>query len=172
MAIEVACVMAAGQAGLKSIPYFVDEFIARGIPQLAPRPFDHDNTQIQLLDQEFRDTWNNSVLYGMGESRQLATKMDLDDSSIPRILNGINPISADEMGVTLHDSPDRLAAWCRVNLADKCRETLGLWDTYKNLHSLGSSDQLAVVHPLLSGRPYFGDGRDVSGRDYDRLLRE
>lgn len=28
MAIEAACVMAAGQAGLKSIPYFVDEFIA------------------------------------------------------------------------------------------------------------------------------------------------
>ena len=156
MAIEVACVMAAGQAGLKSMPYFIDEFIARGIPQLAPRPFDHDNGQIEGLDKEFRDTWTNAVLYGMGESRQLATKMDLAHPDIPRILSGINPIATDEMGSTLHDSPDRLAAWCRVRLADECRKTLELWDTYKNLRSLGPADQLAVIIPFCPEGPTSG----------------
>ena len=156
MAIEVACIMAAGQAGLKSMPYFVDEFIARGIPLLAPRPFDHDNQQIQLLDGEFRATWTNEVLYGMGESRQLATKMDLEDVSIARILSGINPIVANETASTLHDSPARLAAWCRLNLADECRKVLKLWDTYKNLRSLGSADQLAVVIPFCPEGPTSG----------------
>ena len=156
MAIEVACVMAAGQAGLKSIPYFIDEFIARGIPQLAPRPFDHDNVQIQELDKEFRDTWTNAVLYGMGESRQLATRMDLNDASIPPILKGINPIASQEIGSTMHDSPSRLAAWCRVSLADECRKTLETWDTYKNLHSLGPADQLAVIIPFCPEGPTSG----------------
>ena len=156
MAIEVACVMAAGQAGLKSIPYFVDEFIARGIPQLTPRPFDHDNAQIQELDSEFRANWTKDVLYGMGESRQLANKMDLDDASIARILGAINPIEAEQMGSTLHDSPARLAAWCRLNLKDECRKTLLLWDTYKNLKSLGPADQLAVVIPFCPEGPTSG----------------
>ena len=156
MAIEVACVMAAGQAGLKSIPYFVDEFIARGIPQLTPRPFDHDNGQIEELDGEFRANWTKDVLYGMGESRQLANKMDLDDVSIARILGVINPIEAEQMGSTLHDSPARLAAWCRLNLKDECRKALHLWDTYKNLKSLGPADQLAVVIPFCPEGPTSG----------------
>ena len=156
MAIEVACIMAAGQAGLKSMPYFVDEFIARGIPQIVPRPFDHDSVQIQGLDKEFRDNWTNNILYGMGDSRQLATKMELDDVSIARILNGSNPIAAAEMGATLHDSPARLAAWCRLNLANECRKTLDLWDTYKNLRSLGTADQLAVVIPFCPEGPTSG----------------
>ena len=156
MAIEVACIMTAGQAGLKSMPYFVDEFIARGIPQLAPRPFDHDNQQIQLLDGEFRAAWTSEKLYGMGEARQLASKMDLEDVSIAHILSGINPIVANETASTLHDSPARLAAWCRLNLADECRKTLKIWSTYKNLLSLGSADQIAVVIPFCPEGPTSG----------------
>ena len=156
MAIEVACIMAAGQAGLKSLPYFIDEFIARGIPQLAPRPFDHDNGQIEELDGEFRANWTNDVLYGMGDSRQLATKMDLDDVSIARILREINPIEAEEMGSTLHDSPARIAAWCRLHLRDECAKTLEVWDTFKNLRSLGPADQLAIVIPFCPEGPTSG----------------
>ena len=156
MAIEVTCIMAAGQAGLKSIPYFVDEFIARRIRQLAPRPFDHDNAQIEELDSEFRATWTNETLYGMGGSRNLATKMDLDDVSIHRILGGTNLIEANEMGATLHDSPARLAAWCRLHLKDECRKTLEQWDAYKNLHSLGPADQLAVIIPFCPEGPTSG----------------
>ena len=128
----------------------------RGIPQLTPRPFDHDNGQIEELDSEFRANWTKDVLYGMGESRQLANKMDLDDVSIARILGVINPIEAGKMGAALFDSPARLAAWCRLNLKDECRKTLRLWDTYKNLKALRPADQLAVVIPFCPEGPTSG----------------
>ena len=156
MAIEVACIMSAGQAGLKSMPYFIDAFIDRGIPQLVPRPFDHDNNQIQELDREFRANWTKEKLYGMGDSRQLATKMELDDDSIFMILEGINPIEAADQVSTMHDSPARLAAWCRLRLKDECRKLLGNWDAYKNLRSLGRADQLAVVIPYCPEGPTSG----------------
>ncbi len=156
MAIEVACIMAAGQAGLKSMPYFIDAFIDRGIPQLVPRPFDHENDQIEGLDREFRENWTKEKLYGMGDSRQLATKMELDDDSIFMILEGINPIEAADRVSTMHDSPARLAAWCRLRLKDECRKLLGTWDTYKNLFSLGRADQLAVVIPYCPEGPTSG----------------
>lgn len=158
MAIEVACVMAAGQAGLKSIPYFVDEFIARGISQLVPRPFDHENDQIQALDSEFRTNWTKDVLYGMGESQQLATRIDLEHPDIPRILGAINPIVAEkeETSSEVNDSPARLAAYCRAALKDECRKTLELWDTYKNLKDLRRADQLAVVIPFCPEGPTSG----------------
>lgn len=96
------------------------------------------------------------MLYGMGESRQLASKMDLDDASIAYILRVINPIEAGQMGSTLHDSPARLAAWCRLNLKDECYKTLRLWDTYKNLKALRPDDQLAVVIPFCPEGPTSG----------------
>lgn len=156
MAIEVACIMAAGQAGLQSMPYFIDAFIERGIPQLVPRPFDHDNSACHDLDSQIRENWNNETLYGMGDSRQLASKMELDDDSILMILEGINPIVAAEQASTMHDSPARLAAWCRLRLKDECRKLLATWDTYKNLNSLSRADHLGIIIPFCPEGPTSG----------------
>ena len=49
MAIGAVRVMAAGKAGLESLPFFVDELLAQGIPQLAPWAIDHDQDEIDSL---------------------------------------------------------------------------------------------------------------------------
>ena len=44
-----ARVMAAGKAGLESLPMVVDECIVQGIPVLAPWAVDHSQEQINRL---------------------------------------------------------------------------------------------------------------------------
>ncbi len=46
MAIGAVRVMAAGKAGLESLPYFVDEFLAQGVEQLAPWAIDHSDEDL------------------------------------------------------------------------------------------------------------------------------
>ena len=63
-----ARVMAAGKAGLESLPYFVDELLAQGIPQLAPWAADHTAAQIDKLNRDIQSqrTGRWRGIYGLG----------------------------------------------------------------------------------------------------------
>ena len=108
-------VMAAGKAGLESLPFFVNELLAQGITQIAPWAADHNIEQITRLNQVTKDRraghWK--VIHDIGNSLgagDLGNHMNLDTAASQRLVRRVNPHAAD---TALAASPAQLAAWCR-----------------------------------------------------------
>lgn len=155
MAIGAVRVMAAGKAGLESLPYFVDELLAQGVPQLAPWAIDHDQDEIDDLvtrtRERVRGDWSDIFNIGVSPPGSL---MDTDSASNRRLLQQINPMAAE--ATELADSPAQLGAWCRRQIRQYCRDTERLWEQYKSREGLTSSYQLAVVIPFCPEGPTSG----------------
>ena len=158
MAIGAVRVMAAGKAGLESLPYFVNEFLAQGIDQLAPWAIDHSPDQLDRLRRDTEElvqgTWRTSrKVFELGSSPP-GSPMHTDSASNNRFLTQINPLAATI--VELEDAPARLGAWCRRQIRQYCRDTDRLWELFKREKGLTSSYQLAVVIPYCPEGPTSG----------------
>jgi hypothetical protein len=155
MAIGAVRVMAAGKAGLESLPFFVDELLAQGIPQLAPWAIDHDQDEIDSLVSRtrgrVRGDWRS--IFNIGVSPP-GSRMDTDTASNRRLVDQINPLAAQT--TELADSPAQLGAWCRRQITQYCRDTERLWEQFKSQEGLTSSYQLAVVIPFCPEGPTSG----------------
>ena len=155
MAIGAVRVMAAGKAGLDSLPFFVDELLAQGIPQLAPWAIDHDQDDIDSLvsrtRERVRGDW--SSIFNIGVSPP-GSRMETDTSPNRRLLQQLNPLAA--RATELADSPAQLGAWCRRQIRQYCRDTERLWEQFKSREGLTSSYQLAVVIPFCPEGPTSG----------------
>ncbi len=155
MAIGAARVMAAGKAGLESLPHFVDELMAQGIPQLAPWAIDHSQDQIDDLRGRTQSLvvgkWQD--IFGIGISPPGIT-METDSAATNNLLQRVNPLAAKT--AELADSPAQLGAWCRRQIGQYCRATLTLWDQYKGQYGLAETYQLAVVIPFCPEGPTSG----------------
>ncbi len=155
MATGAVRVMAAGKAGLESLPMFVDELMAQGIPQLAPWAIDHSQDQIDYLGDMTRNrvigSWKG--LFEIGVSPPGIT-MDTDTTPNRRLLTLINPWAAEMTEVA--DSPAQLGAWCRRQLGAICRETEMMWERYKAENGITGSYHLAVVIPFCPEGPTSG----------------
>lgn len=148
-----ARVMAAGKAGLESLPYFVDELLAQGITQLAPWAADHDVEEIESLNRDTRQQrhagWRD--IYGIGNA-SLGVKMQPNALAARDLLDLINPLAASD---SLANSPAQLAAWCRRNIEQTCRATARLWNDFKKDNGV-NGQQLAVVIPYCPEGPTSG----------------
>lgn len=95
MAIGAARVMAAGKAGLESLPFFVDELLAQGIPQLAPWAIDHSQDQIDELQDRTQErvagAWKDRFEIGVSPP---GITMDTDTGPNRRLLQLENPRAA------------------------------------------------------------------------------
>ena len=155
MAIGAARVMAAGKAGLESLPFFVDELLAQGIPQLAPWAIDHSQDQIDELHDRTRErvagSWKD--LFDIGVWPPGIT-MDTDTGPNRRLLQLENPLATEAM--ELADSPAQLGAWCRRNISSICRDTEMMWERYKAREGLTSSYHLSVIIPFCPEGPTSG----------------
>ena len=147
-----ARVMAAGKAGLESLPYFVDEIKAQGISQLAPWAADHSQEQIEALNTKLnRDSWGDIFDVGVGK---IGFKLDPNTNPARRILTKENLEAAKSHH--LANNPAQLAAWCRLNLGQHCRDTVKLWDRFKHDFGIMRGEQLAVVIPFCPEGPTSG----------------
>ena len=158
MAIGAVRVMAAGKAGLESLPYFVDEFLAQGVEQLAPWAIDHSDEDLDRLRQataaKVRGNWGSSrKIYELGNTPP-GSSMQTDSTSTKRFLTQINPLATDM--AELEDAPARLGAWCRGQIRQYCRDTDRMWENFKREKGLTSSYQLAVVIPYCPEGPTSG----------------
>ena len=162
MAIGVARVMAAGKAGLESLPIFVDELMAQGISQLAPWAADHmeetgGKTDLQRLQDKTKsrldEDWKG--IFDL-EGAVPGIEMHVTGSNVKVLLQNINP-SAAEDAIHLADSPAHLGAWCRLNIEQHCSDTYEMWQRYKADHGLiGPDYHLAVVIPYCPEGPTSG----------------
>ena len=123
MAIGAARVMAAGKAGLESLPFFVDELMAQGIPQLAPWALDHSQDQIDQLKAmtQERVAGNWRSLFDIGISSP-GISMGADVAANRRLLQLENPLAAE--AIELADYPAQLGVWCRRQMGAICRDAL------------------------------------------------
>ena len=155
MTIVAARVMAAGKAGLDSLPYFVDELLSQGIRQLAPWAGDHSEEQIEELRKVTEDRRNGSwkVLHSIGNADP-GYRMEPDLISNRNLLARINPLAAEASG--LADSPAQLAAWCRRQIWQHCRDTVSLWDRFRYDNGVTGGEQLAIVIPFCPEGPTSG----------------
>jgi len=148
-------VMAAGKAGLESLPHFVDECIVQGIPLLAPWAADHSYEQLSRLRDITRsrrkNTWRNINYIGDAE---LGFPIQQNTEPNRRLLHRLNPQAANS--IQLADNPAQLAAWCRLNLEEHCRDTLAMWDRFKYENGISDGQQLAVVIPFCPEGPTSG----------------
>ena len=155
MAIGAARVMAAGKAGLESLPFFVDELMAQGIPQLVPWAADHSHDQITVLHNRIRErvqgSWKN--LFEIGSTSPGIIMVPGTDSN-QRLLRLENPLAAE--ATELADSPAQLGAWCRREIDAHCRRTQQMWERYKAREGLTSSSHLAVIVPFCPEGPTSG----------------
>lgn len=155
MAIGAARVMAAGKAGLESLPLFVDELMAQGIPQLAPWALDHSQDQIDQLKAmtQERVAANWRSLFDIGISSP-GISMGADVAANRRLLQLENPLAAE--AIELADSPAQLGVWCRREMGAICRDTLSMWERYKAENGLAGAHHLDVVIPFCPEGPTSG----------------
>lgn len=155
MAIGAVRVMAAGKAGLESLPFFVDEMLAQDIPQLEPWAIDHAGRQREQLRSETEASINGRWAKIRGiRSSSLARPISYDGTANRRLVQQINPLAAN-VG-SLADCPTQIAAACRRQINEHCRDTELLWERFKNHEGLTGSDQLAVVIPYCPEGPTSG----------------
>ncbi len=147
-------VMAAGRAGLESLPYFVNAFLEQGITQLAPWAADHSSEQIDILNKNARRNQSWEKIHGLGNS-DLGVPIETDSNAAQRLLSRVNPIALQNSN-QIADNPARLAAWCRLRLKQHCRDTVELWDKLKYSRGLSDNQQLAVVIPYCAEGPTSG----------------
>ena len=162
MAIGAARVMAAGKAGLESLPFFVDELMAQGIPQLAPWAADHleetgGKTDLQRLRDRTQDRLDGDWK-GIFDLRgsALGIEMHVTGDDVKALLQRINPLAADD-AMQLADSPAQLGVWCRLHIEQHCHGTYEMWDRYKAEKGYtGHNHHLAVVIPYCPEGPTSG----------------
>ncbi len=155
MAIGAVRVMAAGKAGLESLPFFVDELLAQDIPLLEPWAIDHSPDQRQTLHGQTEGLISGRWTKIRGiQSSDLARPMSYDSTANRRLVRQINPLAADVGQVA--DCPTQIAAFCRRQISEHCRETEQLWERFKNREGLTGSAQLAVVIPYCPEGPTSG----------------
>lgn len=149
-----ARVMAAGKAGLESLPYFVDELLLQGIPQLAPWAADHTDGQIEKLNQDTAKqraaAWRD--IYEIGDA-PLGVKMQPNAPAPKALLSLVNPLVVED---GLANSPAQLAAWCRWNIQQTCWDTVQMWDRFKRHSGITHDLKLAVVIPYCPEGPTSG----------------
>ena len=157
MAIGAARVMAAGKAGLESLPYFVDELMAQGIEQLAPWAIDHSQGDIDILasrtQPRLEASWKS--IFEIGSSPP-GTAIDTATSGNRRLLTLINPRATEDGNDQLPNNPAQIGAWCRRQIAQYCRETENMWERFKTANGLTSAYQLAVIIPYCPEGPTSG----------------
>lgn len=136
-----ARVMAAGKAGLESLPYFVDELLAQGITQLAPWAADHTDGQIEKLNRDIQEQrsgrWRG--IYGLGDA-QLGVTMQPNALAPQNLLHLVNPLAVEN---SLANSPAQLAAWCRWNIQQTCWDTVQMWTKFKQERKMVSPTALS-----------------------------
>ena len=161
MAIGAARVMAAGKAGLESLPYFVDELMAQGIPQLAPLGLDHGEvtggkTDLNRFDEETRvrreGSWGD--IFELGASSP-GIAMSVTGTDVKVMLEKINPRASRQV-IHLADSPAQIGIWCRLNIEAHCHTTYQMWERYKARWGYGIEHYLAVVIPYCPEGPTSG----------------
>ena len=141
-----ARVMAAGKAGLESLPVFVDECIVQGVPLLAPWAADHSLEQINRLRDSTRQRQNTSwgdINYIGNAEIGFTIQHNTDQNR--RLLHRINPLAA--KSTMLADNPAQLAAWCRLRLDEHCHDTLAMWERFKYENGITDGQRLAVLIP-------------------------
>ena len=150
-------VMAAGKAGLESLPYFVDELLAQGITQLAPWAADHSGDQIEGLNEMVRERREGAwqTIYEIGDpDTKIGVPLTPADTAAQRLLHRVNrPAVA---STQLADHPALLAALCRTDIQRYCRQTIDLWDRFKWENGISDGQQLAVVIPYCPEGPTSG----------------
>ena len=155
MAIGAARVMAAGKAGLESLPFFVDELMAQDIPQLAPWALDHSQDEIDKLhamtQERVAGSWQSLFEIGISPPGII---MDTDTAPNRRLLQLENPLAAE--ATELADSPAQLGVWCRRQWREYCRDTERMWERYKARNGLTGSYHLAVIIPFCPEGPTSG----------------
>lgn len=152
-----ARVMAAGKAGLESLPYFVDELLAQGITQLAPWAADHSVEQIDALENMVRERragdWSKIFQIGISDTK-IGITLHPDTGPSKRLLSRVNPAATDS--TQLADHPALLAAWSRINIWEYCRDTANLWREFKYQQGVADGQQLAIVIPYCPEGPTSG----------------
>ena len=161
MVMGAARVMAAGKAGLESLPIFVDELMTQGIEQLAPWAADHlelsgGKTDLQRLQEKTKSRkaeWKG--IFELGGSTP-GIEMQVGGIAVKVLLGRINPRAVDD-AIQLADSPAQLAAWCRLNINQHCLDTYEMWERFKAMKGyVGESHHLAVVIPYCTEGPTSG----------------
>ena len=155
-----ARVMAAGKSGLESLPYFVNEFLAHGITQLAPWAADHNIEQISLLNEGTQERragpWQS--VHDLGNTfgaSDLGKHLQVNTAPTQRLVAEMNPHAAETVG--LADSPAQLAAWCRYQIWEVCQDTFNAWESFKRENGISTNEQqLAVVIPYCPEGPTSG----------------
>lgn len=161
MAMGAVRVMAAGKAGLESLPIFVDELMAQGIEQLAPWAADHvelavGKTDLWRLQDETKgrqSEWKG-IFEHVGSTPGI--EMQVASIAVKVLLGQTNPRAVDD-AIQLADSPAQLAAWCRLNINQHCLDTYEMWERFKAIKGfVGESHHLAVVIPYCPEGPTSG----------------
>ncbi len=162
MAIGAARVMAAGKAGLESLPFFVDELMAQGIPQLAPWAIDHmeedgGKTDIQRLKENTQGRLEGDwkAIFDLKGSPP-GLEMAVTGLDVRVLLQRVNPLAVTS-SIHLADSPAQLGVWCRLNIETHCAGTYEMWERFKAHEGFtGLNQHLAVVIPYCAEGPTSG----------------
>ena len=165
--------MAAGKAGLESLPYFVDECIEAEIPQLEPFAIDHSReavNDIKLKTQEKTQDggcWRKNIFNMSREFTQVLENERLESRDI---VKEINPAAASQDSIA--DCPANIAAAMRTRLSDISVRTYQAWEEFKAHNSSRASDQLAVVIPYCPEGPTSGTVGMLIGAGLRRYFQQ
>ncbi len=178
MAIGAARVMAAGKAGLESLPYFVDELMAQGIPQLAPWATDHTEatggtTDLKTLQAKTQPRIANDWkgIFGL-KGVPPGVEMRVVGDTIRVLLHRVNRLAVPS-SIILADSPAQLGAYCRVSIEKDCRDTYEMWEQYKAVRGFtGQGHHLAAVIPYCAEGPTSGTVGMYLGAALRKYFRE
>ena len=147
----------AGKAGLASLPHFVNELSAQGIRQLAPWATDHSQDDLDLLAKRTQDllTEDWKDIFEIG-STPPGTPIETATSGNRRLLTLINPEATKDGNDQLPNNPAQIAAWCRRQITQYCRDTENMWERFKTANGLTPSYHLAVIIPYCPEGPTSG----------------
>lgn len=165
--------MAAGKAGLESLPYFVDECVEANIPQLEPFAIDHSReavNDIKLKTQEKTQDggcWRKKIFNMSREFTQVLENERLESRDI---VKEINPAAASNDSIA--DCPANIAAAMRTRLSDICARTYQAWEEFKAHNSSRASDHLAVVIPYCPEGPTSGTVGMLIGAGLRRYFQQ
>ena len=151
MEIAAVKVMGAGKSGLEALPWFVKEFKERGYRRMSPLGLDHDQGTIRKTLDDIKR------VVGEDLGDQVCRLIQMEGGPADNLLNTINPEAYAGSGMA--DNPARIGAWCRVELQERCNETLQEWIRYSREHRTdfnSPDDLLLVVVPYCPEGPTSG----------------
>ena len=173
MAMRAVQVIAAGQAGLKSMPYFIDEFINMEIPMIEPYAIDHSSEQIAELQAETIDRIKDqgpwaTTIYSMGDS--IGVTLEASDTEVRDAVQAINPKV--DINQNVADAPAYIAAAIRRKIPDICENTINKWRSFKADNGIGDDAHLAVVIPYCPEGPTSGTAGAMIGAALRRRFQD